>query len=173
MAPTLCPPRGIRLSASGSSPLAPPLDDSSATPTMFSRFPSLPTTDRLSLALATERSSSGTPSVTASTPSPTRATPSGFLAFDSAPTPRTPSLSPLAGTSWSRYVRAAAKKLPLPMLRFLHDVLQPKVFATSEPVHAGHETTIHHCPDICFFLRNLVFLSTLVECWVTLLWINK
>jgi hypothetical protein len=30
-----------------------------------------------------------------------------------------------------------------------------QVFATSEPVHAGHETTIHHCPDSSFCIALL------------------
>ncbi|KAM5512764.1 g-protein beta subunit [Fusarium oxysporum f. sp. phaseoli] len=31
-----------------------------------------------------------------------------------------------------------------------HMMFATQVFATSEPVHAGHETTIHHCPDPSF-----------------------
>ena len=93
---------GTRLSACGSCPLAPLLADSWVTPTMSSPSPSPPTTGKSSRDPAIGPSSSGTPSATASSPSPIRATPTGFPAFDSARTPRTLSLSALAGTSLSR-----------------------------------------------------------------------
>lgn len=103
MARTLFQRPGIRLCGSGSWPPAAQPDDSSATPTTSSPFPSPPITVRLSQALVTEQSSCGTHSATANTPLPIRVTPSGFPACDSAPTHRTPSSCPLAGTSTSRY----------------------------------------------------------------------
>ncbi|KAF9175406.1 cross-pathway control WD-repeat protein cpc2, partial [Mortierella sp. AD010] len=72
-----------------------------ATPTMFSRFPSPPTTVRSSLDPATRPSSCGTPSVSASSPSRRMVTPSGSPASASPPTPPTPSLSLEAGTRLS------------------------------------------------------------------------
>merc|ERR1712144_98915 len=90
------------LSASGGFPPVPPPADLSDTPTMFSLSPSQPTTDKSFLDPATAQSSSGTPSVTASSLSLRRDTPIGFLALDSALTPRTQSLSAVDGTSLLR-----------------------------------------------------------------------
>lgn len=99
----LSPLPGTRLSASGSSLLVPQPDVLSATLTMFSPSPSLPTTAKSSLDPATEQSSSGTLLVTASSPLLRRDTPTGFLAFGSAPTHKTLSLSAADGTSWLRW----------------------------------------------------------------------
>lgn len=111
--PTLSLRHGTRLSASGSSPPVSPLVALSDTPATFSQSLSPPTTDKSSLARATEPSSYGTPSETANTLLPTRDTLSGFRACDSAPTPRTPLLSALAGTKSSRYVENTLKLPPL------------------------------------------------------------
>lgn len=131
--PTLCPLLGTSLSACGSSPPVRPPGHSSVTPTMSSPFPSPPTTARSFPDPVTAPSSSGTPWETASTPSPTRATPSGCRACASAPTPRTPSSSPLAGTSLSRYVfeiflSTQCVQFVQMMFAFFY------VFATSEPL---------------------------------------
>merc|ERR1711939_11741 len=102
--PTLSPPPGTRLSASGSFPPVPPPADLSDTPTMFSLSSSPPTTDKSFLDPATAQSSSGTPSVTASSLSLRRDTPIGFLALDSVLTPRTQSLSAVDGTDFVRWL---------------------------------------------------------------------
>mmetsp|Transcript_14890 Transcript_14890/g.18686 ORF Transcript_14890/g.18686 Transcript_14890/m.18686 type:complete len:310 (+) Transcript_14890:183-1112(+) len=95
--------RGTEPFASGTSTPAPPPAASSRTRRMSSRWPSLPTTARLSLALATRRSSSGTRWASASTRFRRTATPSGSHASVSPPRPPTLSSSHAVGTSSSRY----------------------------------------------------------------------
>ena len=68
----------------------------------FSPSPSLLTTVKLSPQLATVPSNCGILWVFASTPSKNKVTPNGYLASDSHHLPKTLSLFPLAGISWSK-----------------------------------------------------------------------
>jgi hypothetical protein len=90
---------GTRLSAYGSSLPVLLLGDLLVIPTMFSPFPSPPTTDKLFPDLATVLSSSGTLLATASSLSLRRDTPIGSRALDSVRTLKTRSLLALVGTS--------------------------------------------------------------------------
>ena len=69
---------------------------------MSSLSPSQLTIVKLCLPLATVPSSCGTLWVFASTPSKNKVTPNGYLASDSHHLPKTLSLFPLAGISWSK-----------------------------------------------------------------------
>ena len=139
MAHTLSLHPGTRLFVSGNWPPAILPVLSSVTPTMSSPFPSPQTTDKSSLDLETERSSSGTHWATANLPSQTRVTPIGFRASDSLQIHKTPSSSALVGTSLSRYVHIVSSPLAKDAMRF------HKYLLLQSP--RGHETNIHQSTD--------------------------
>ena len=142
---TLFPRAGTRLYDCGSSPPATPLVPLSATPTMFSPFPSLQITVKSSQDQEIAPSSSGILWETASSPSQIRDIPTGFHAYDSRLTRKTLSSSVLDGTNWSRYVQDG--KTLSPLMRSLYLLLQ-SLLAMRQNIHLYFLRT--------FFLRQSV-----------------
>ena len=104
MVPTPCRLLGIELFVYGNWQLEIPREDSSVIPMMSCPSPSRQITVRSFPVQGIKRSNCGILLEIVNSPSRRKVTPIGFRVFALAPILRIPSLSVLAGISWSRYV---------------------------------------------------------------------
>jgi guanine nucleotide-binding protein subunit beta-2-like 1 protein len=70
------------------------------------------------------------------------------------PNPQNPVI---VSAGWDKLVKVSTCYHSL-LASFFYMMFATQVFATSEPVYAGHETTIHHCPD--FSIYHSLFMPT-------------